>query len=339
MNLPNEAPSGSNSPDLILETVKAGRGVLTGILMLFDSVRWLARRPRLLMLGMLPAFLAFVLVAGVLAILILRIRWLVDLLTPFADTWAPALQTATSFVVGIAVIAMVFALCVALFVSLSLAVGGPIYQRIWEAAEVSVHGYIPLAPEQPKKPGFWSRLLARRGESKSIQQSPEAASTTVCAAEQQPGLLFTEASTSYLKKTNTTVGATFSQGIRSGLRQAGSFLWRSSKNLIITTVLSLIPVVGGIAAIGFSQQLAIWALSSELSSRSLSAHGLSEASQAKILKLNRPTAYGFGLAAHLSFMIPLGAVLFMPAAIVGAAKLAHTCLEESSTASLPDDSP
>ncbi len=271
VNLPGNVSSPSGPPDLVLEATKAGRGVLLGIFILLDSVRWLVRRPRLLLLGMVPALLAFALVAGVITVLIFRIRWLVDLLTPFADDWAPALQTATDIVVGAAVIAIVFALCVALFVSLSLALGGPIYQKIWEAVEVSVHGYIP-------------------------------------------------------------VGASLGQGVRTGLRQAGSFLWRSSKNLIITTAISLIPVVGGIAAIAFSQQLAIWALSFELSGRSFGAHGLSEEDQTKIMKLNRPTTYGFGLATQLSFMIPLGAVLFMPAAIVGSAKLAHTCLAHTNLA-------
>lgn len=273
---PNSGASTSSSPDLILEATRAGRGFLLGMLILLDSLRWLVRKPRLLLLGMLPALLAFALVGVVLTALIWKIRWLVDLVTPFADDWSAAAQTATHIVVGIALVAIVFALCVALFVSLSLALGGPIYQRIWEAVEVSVHGYIPVG-----------------------------------------------------------ASLSFALGVRTGFRQAGSFLWRSSKNFIITTALSLIPVVGSIAAIAFSQQLAIWALSFELSSRSFTAHGLSEEDQTKNLKRNRPTVYGFGLATHLSFMIPLGAVLFMPVAIVGAAKLAHTCLAESPTAAPP----
>lgn len=339
VNLPDNAASSSNSPDLVLEATKAGRGALLGMFILLDSVRWLVRRPRLLLLGMLPALFAFALVAGVITVLILKIRWLVDLLTPFSNDWSPAMQTVTDIVVGVAVIGIAFTLCVALFVSLSLAIGGPIYQRIWEAVEVSVNGYIPIAPERPKAPGFWARLLARHRKPESpqlpLEDSPSAGSET----GQNAGTLFTDSTTKYLTKTNSTVGASFAQGIRTGLQQAGAFLWRSSKNLIITTALSLIPVVGSIAAIAFSQQLAIWALSFELSSRSFTAHGISEDEQTKILKLNRPTTYGFGFAAHLSFMIPLGAVLFMPAAIVGSAKLAHTCLSETPDASVLDETP
>lgn len=337
MNLPENTVRASDTPDLVLEATRAGRGALLGLFILLDSVRWLVRRPRLLLLGMAPALLAFALVGTVLTAVIWKIRWLVDLVTPFANNWSSVAQTATEIIVGVALIAIVFALCVALFVSLSLAVGGPIYQRIWEAVEVSVHGYIPVAPVRPKAPGFWARLLARRKAADASHPPLETATVTTADAGQTAGLLVPDSTAKYLNKANSTVGASFRQGVRTGLKQAGSFLWRSSKNFIITTALSLIPVVGSIAAIAFSQQLAIWALSFELSSRSFSAHGLSEEEQTKVLKHNRPTAYGFGLATHLSFMIPLGAVLFMPAAIVGSAKLAHTCLIENPAASILDE--
>lgn len=335
MSLPNNTSSSSSSPDLVLEATRAGRGFLLGMLILLDSIRWLIRRPRLLLLGMLPALLALVLVSGVIAVLIFRIRWIVDLLTPFADDWAPALQTATEIGVGVAVIFIAIALCVALFVSLSLAVGGPIYQRIWEAVEVSVHGYIPVAPPRPKKPSIWARIFSRTRKLEPIKPPFEAALESGTEAGQNTGMLYADSTSEYLAKTNSAVGASFAQGVRTGLRQAGSFLWRSSKNLIITTALSLIPIVGSFAVLVFSQLLAYWAVSLELSSRSFTAHGVSEEEQTKILKLNRPTTYGFGMATHLSFMIPLGAVLFMPAAIVGSAKLAHTCLAESPAEAAP----
>jgi CysZ protein len=44
------------------------------------------------------------------------------------------------------------------------------------------------------------------------------------------------------------------------------------------------------------------------------------------LREHRPFALGFGVAVFLSFLIPLGAILLMPAAVAGAALLTRRAL-------------
>jgi CysZ protein len=50
---------------------------------------------------------------------------------------------------------------------------------------------------------------------------------------------------------------------------------------------------------------------------------MSDSRRRELLKLNRPATLGFGLAVHFSFVIPLGAIIFMPSAVVGASLYAH----------------
>jgi CysZ protein len=44
------------------------------------------------------------------------------------------------------------------------------------------------------------------------------------------------------------------------------------------------------------------------------------------LRAHRPLALGFGVAVFLSFLVPLGAILLMPAAVAGAALLTRRTL-------------
>jgi CysZ protein len=45
-----------------------------------------------------------------------------------------------------------------------------------------------------------------------------------------------------------------------------------------------------------------------------------------VLRANRPLTLGFGVAVFLCFLIPLGAILLMPAAIAGATLLSRRAL-------------
>jgi CysZ protein len=48
-----------------------------------------------------------------------------------------------------------------------------------------------------------------------------------------------------------------------------------------------------------------------------------------LLRADRPTTLGFGVAVFVCFLIPLGAVLVMPAAVAGATLLARRALGQS----------
>ncbi|GGM13035.1 MULTISPECIES: EI24 domain-containing protein [Micromonospora] len=81
---------------------------------------------------------------------------------------------------------------------------------------------------------------------------------------------------------------------------------------------TVVPVVG--ATIGG------WLLATELVGAPFYRRGKGLAQRRAALKADRPTALGFGVAVFLCFLIPLGAVLIMPAAVAGAALLARRSL-------------
>ncbi|MGC5019858.1 EI24 domain-containing protein [Micromonospora sp. DT47] len=76
---------------------------------------------------------------------------------------------------------------------------------------------------------------------------------------------------------------------------------------------TVVPVIG--AAVGG------WLLAVELVGAPFSRRGLRLPDRRSMLKADRPTALGFGVAVFVCFLIPLGAVLVMPAAVAGATLL------------------
>lgn len=91
-------------------------------------------------------------------------------------------------------------------------------------------------------------------------------------------------------------------------------------------VVGLIPLVGG--PLGFATGVALtgWLLADELTSRALSARGLDRRDRRAIISANRARALGFGVATQLCFLVPLGAVAVMPAAVAGSTLWAHAAL-------------
>lgn len=78
---------------------------------------------------------------------------------------------------------------------------------------------------------------------------------------------------------------------------------------------TVIPVIG--AAIGG------WFLALELVGVAFNRRGLRLPDRRRLLRQHRATAIGFGSAVFLCFLIPFGAVLIMPAAVVGGTLLAR----------------
>lgn len=83
---------------------------------------------------------------------------------------------------------------------------------------------------------------------------------------------------------------------------------------------TVVPVLG--AAVGG------WLLSAELVGAPFYRRGLRLRDRRQALRAIRPAALGFGVAVFVTFLIPLGAVLFTPAAVAGAALLARRSLGE-----------
>jgi CysZ protein len=103
-----------------------------------------------------------------------------------------------------------------------------------------------------------------------------------------------------------------------------SLLARGAMIAVAAGLLGLVPVVGGVLGTIFGVTFTGWLLADELSSRALSARGFDRAQRTKMLKANRARALGFGVATQLCFLVPLGAVVTMPAAVAGSTTLARS---------------
>lgn len=90
-----------------------------------------------------------------------------------------------------------------------------------------------------------------------------------------------------------------------------------------------IPVLGQFVVPVVAAAVGGWFLVLELVGAPFYRRGLRLADRRRVLKEHRPVALGFGVAVFCCFLIPLGAILVMPAAVAGAALLARRSLGQS----------
>jgi CysZ protein len=91
-------------------------------------------------------------------------------------------------------------------------------------------------------------------------------------------------------------------------------------------VAGLIPLLGQTVVPLVGAMVGGWLLALELVGAPFHRRGLRLADRRRVLRANRPMALGFGVAVFFCFLIPLGAVVVMPAAVAGAALLARRSL-------------
>jgi CysZ protein len=91
-------------------------------------------------------------------------------------------------------------------------------------------------------------------------------------------------------------------------------------------VLGFIPVVGQIIVPILAGAVGGWMLALELTGVPFQRRGQRLSHRRVALGAHRPLALGFGAAVFATFLIPLGAILMMPAAIAGATLLARRSL-------------
>lgn len=96
---------------------------------------------------------------------------------------------------------------------------------------------------------------------------------------------------------------------------------------VLAALIGLVPLVGGFGGAVFGVTMTGWLIADELSSRALSARGLDGATRRRLLRAHRGRALGFGVATQLCFLVPLGAVATMPAAVAGSTALARSMLQ------------
>jgi CysZ protein len=96
---------------------------------------------------------------------------------------------------------------------------------------------------------------------------------------------------------------------------------------VLAGLVGLIPVVGGVLGSVTAISLTGWLLADELSSRALSARGILARDRRRLRRAHRARFLGFGVATQLCFLVPLGAVFAMPAAVAGSTRLVRTVLD------------
>jgi len=115
------------------------------------------------------------------------------------------------------------------------------------------------------------------------------------------------------------------KGISSGLRMLVPAVFIG----LMLFVLGFIPVVGQILVPVLGGFFGGWFLTVELTGLAFDARGRSLRERRAFLRNRRAMVLGFGFATWLVFLIPLGAVVMMPAAVGGATLLARRVLGES----------
>ena len=240
-----------------------------GVGMLLRGFGFWARRPGIMLLGLIPAAIVFIVIVGALVALGFSMPALTDWLTPFADDWADPWPEVIRAAVGAILFAAAIVLAAVTFTALTLAVGDPFYERIWHAVELEVGGAVP-----EHDLGFW----------RSVRDSAKLIGLGLVAA-------------------------------------------------IAVALTGFLPVVGAVLAPTLGVLLSGRLLAMELSSRAFEARGIAGPMRRAILKGHRAQLLGFGVATQLCFMIPLGAVFAMPAAVAGATLLARSALESAAAGS------
>lgn len=113
------------------------------------------------------------------------------------------------------------------------------------------------------------------------------------------------------------------------LRDSGVLLARGAAVGLALFAVGFVPLVGTVVAAAGGLTLAAWVLAAELLARPLEARGMDAAARRTLMRRRWPSVLGYGFAVQACFWVPLGAVVTMPAAVVGATSLARDLLESA----------
>ena len=116
------------------------------------------------------------------------------------------------------------------------------------------------------------------------------------------------------------------RGLLRAARDGVALLLASLVVGLLSFLLGLIPVVGPVIGAVFGAIVGGWFLAVELTGTPFDARGFRLRERRRILRRSRARSLGFGVATWLLFLVPLGAVFAMPAAVGGATTLTRAAL-------------
>lgn len=124
------------------------------------------------------------------------------------------------------------------------------------------------------------------------------------------------------------IDLTWYQELSRSLRDSLRLLLLSTLIGIPLFLCGFIPVVGQTVIPVIGALVGGWFLAVELVGVAFARRGLGMRDRIRVLRGRRWTAVGFGACVFLTFLIPFGAVLVMPAAVAGGTLLARESLEQ-----------
>lgn len=116
-------------------------------------------------------------------------------------------------------------------------------------------------------------------------------------------------------------------GFWRSLKDAGVLMLLGIAMALMVAVLGFLPLIGTVVGAVLGFLLAARLLAGELVSRPLEARGLDREARKEVLAGHGSSVLGLGIATQAFFLIPLGAVLVMPAAVVGSTMLVREILD------------
>jgi CysZ protein len=112
-------------------------------------------------------------------------------------------------------------------------------------------------------------------------------------------------------------------GFWRSLGDAISLILRGVAIALVSIALGFLPLIGAPLAAVVGAAMSGWVLADELTTRALAARGIDARARRALRRANRARVWGFGVATHLCMLVPLGAIVTMPAAVAGSTLLAH----------------
>jgi len=115
-------------------------GFFTGVGYLGRGFAMYRRHPRLMLLGLVPALIAFVVLVAAFVAMAYFVDDVVDLLTPYMESWPELVRTVARAAAMVAVIVVWVLLSILVYVTLTLLIGQPFYEAISKRIEDQLGG-------------------------------------------------------------------------------------------------------------------------------------------------------------------------------------------------------
>ncbi len=116
------------------------KNFLVGVRFLGQGLGRVFRRPKLLLLGIIPAFLSLLLFIGLFTLLFVFLTEISETATWFARDWSTGWRNTVEVAAGVTIVGVAGLLAIVSFTAVTLLIGDPFYEAIAEAVEDDLGG-------------------------------------------------------------------------------------------------------------------------------------------------------------------------------------------------------